>query len=153
MPLIELTTAIKAPIEVVFDLARSIDLHSESTSHTQEKAIDGRTSGLIELGETVRWRARHFGVWFELESKITDFERPFSFTDQMIDGPFKYIRHTHDFNKKGDITVMTDHFDFASPFGLLGKTVDTIVLRRYMENFLLRRNAYIKKIAESSHLN
>lgn len=64
-----------APPEVVFDLARSIDLHKLSTAHTGEEAIAGKTSGLIELGETVTWRARHFGVMQTLTSKVTGFER------------------------------------------------------------------------------
>jgi hypothetical protein len=34
MAIIELTTEIDAPISRVFDLARSIDLHTDSTSET-----------------------------------------------------------------------------------------------------------------------
>jgi len=45
-----LLTSIKAPIQIVFDCARSIDIHQLSTAKTNEKAIFGRTSGLCELG-------------------------------------------------------------------------------------------------------
>jgi hypothetical protein len=62
MPKIELFTEINAPIEKVLDLARSIDLHMESTKKTGEMAIAGKTSGLIGFGETVTWRALHFGI-------------------------------------------------------------------------------------------
>ena len=47
MPLIELHTEVAAPIERVFDLSRSIDLHVASTAHTGEAAIAGVTSGLL----------------------------------------------------------------------------------------------------------
>lgn len=60
MPVIYLEPFIDAPIEKCFDLARSIDLHMESTKHTGETAIAGKTSGIIELNETVTWRAKHF---------------------------------------------------------------------------------------------
>ncbi|MEQ8908896.1 MAG: hypothetical protein RIC95_06875 [Vicingaceae bacterium] len=60
MPLLHLTTQIKAPRQIVFDLARDIDFHQKSASKSIEKAIGGRTSGLIELGETVVWEAVHF---------------------------------------------------------------------------------------------
>ena len=76
MPTIELSTIINAPIRHCFDIARDIDIHMASTAHTGERAIAGRTSGLIELGETVTWRAKHFGVWQNLTSKITDFNSP-----------------------------------------------------------------------------
>ena len=79
MPKIELTTEIAAPIEVVFDLARSIDLHEQSTSQTNEKAVAGRTSGLIELGESVTWEATHFFVRQRLTARIVKFERPTHF--------------------------------------------------------------------------
>ncbi|MCG1036514.1 hypothetical protein [Polaribacter sargassicola] len=49
MPRIEIKTEIKADINIVFDLSRSIDLHKISTKHTNEKAIAGKTNGLIEI--------------------------------------------------------------------------------------------------------
>jgi hypothetical protein len=59
MSTIHLTTFIAAPIERVFDLSRSINLHKISTAHTNEEAIGGITSGLINKNETVTWRAKH----------------------------------------------------------------------------------------------
>jgi hypothetical protein len=47
MATIILDTIINAPIEKVFDLSRNIDLHIESTKQTGERAIAGRTSGLL----------------------------------------------------------------------------------------------------------
>lgn len=60
MPLITLNTKIYAPINICFDLSRSIDFHSRSASNTNEKAVSGRINGLIELDETVTWEATHF---------------------------------------------------------------------------------------------
>ncbi|MEO6654611.1 MAG: hypothetical protein ABIO36_00865 [Pyrinomonadaceae bacterium] len=62
MPVINLETKINAPIERVFDLARSLDLHQRSMVHTQERAVGGVISGLIDLGQTVTWKAIHFGI-------------------------------------------------------------------------------------------
>ena len=149
MTQIELATLINAPIERCFDLARSIDLHMESTKQTGEQAIAGRTSGLIELGETVTWRARHFGIWQTLTSKITEFDYPNHFTDEMVEGAFKSIRHDHLFYAIKDQTVMKDIFIFESPFGILGKLANFLFLARYMENLLVKRNKVIKEAAES----
>src|SRR5258708_33854484 len=112
MPKIELITIINAPIEKCFDLSRSIDLHIESTKQTGEQAIAGRTSGLIELGETVTWRAKHLGIWQTLTARITVFEYPNHFTDEMVDGAFKSIRHEHLFYAAGDQTELKDIFTF-----------------------------------------
>jgi ligand-binding SRPBCC domain-containing protein len=59
MSRIYLEISIEAEIEKVFYCARDIDLHQKSTAKTHEKAIAGKISGLIELHETVTWRARH----------------------------------------------------------------------------------------------
>jgi ligand-binding SRPBCC domain-containing protein len=149
MTRIELTTHINAPIERCFDLARSIDLHVDSMAHTGEKAIAGRTSGLIELGETVTWRAKHFGIWQTLSVKITQFDYPNSFTDEMVKGAFKSFRHEHLFFAVNDETEMKDIFSFEAPFGLLGEVVNFLFLGRYMTNILKKRNLVIKKIADT----
>src|SRR5688572_13770876 len=120
MPLIELTTAIHAPIERCFDLARSIDLHKLSTAGTNEEAIAGVTSGLIGEGQRVTWRAKHFGIAQTLTSEITQFQYPYRFRDEMMKGAFRMIKHDHLFERSGDKTVMRDKFEFKSPGWILG---------------------------------
>lgn len=141
---------ISAPIERVFDLARSIDAHVDSSSATREVAVAGRTTGLIELGETVTWSAVHFGIRQRLTVEIIDFNRPYSFTDRMISGAFKTMEHRHDFEQVGDRTVMKDRFRFEAPFGIIGTAVERVVLQAYMKRFLDIRNQRIKHIAESA---
>ncbi len=97
MPVLELTTLIKADINIVFDLSRSIDLHTISTKQTNEVAIAGKTSGLIDLHETVTWKAKHFGIYQTLTSKITKLEKPSLFIDEQEKGIFKYFTHEHHF--------------------------------------------------------
>src|ERR1700761_8414522 len=149
MPKIELLTEINAPVEKVFDLARSIDLHMESTKQTGEKAIAGKTAGLIGSGETVTWRAKHFGIWQNLTSKITEFDRPNLFVDEMVQGAFKNFRHEHHFLKIDDHTTMKDVFLFESPLGILGKLFNWLILTRYMTKLLEERNRVIKEVVEN----
>ena len=149
MPVIELKTTIHAPIQRCFDLSRSIDLHADSMAHTREKPIAGRTSGLIEQGETVTWRARHFGITQQLTSLITDVQSPTFFADEMVKGAFKRFRHEHHFAEKEGVTTLVDIFDYTSPLGPLGKIFDLLVLKNYMRDLLIRRNEVLKAYAES----
>ncbi len=149
MPVIELRTEIKADQAIVFDLSRSIDLHKVSTQQTNERAIAGKTEGLIELNETVTWRAKHFGVYQNLTSKITEYDRPNYFADEMISGAFKRFKHEHHFSKLNDGTLMTDLFDYVSLIGLLGRLVNQLILKEYMTKLLAQRNIIIKDFAES----
>jgi len=149
MPKIELITKINAPIEICFDLARSIDLHRISTSHTSEEAISGVTSGLIGLNEHVTWRATHFGIRQTLSSKITGFERPYYFVDEQVQGAFKSIHHLHQFEETNDVVTMTDHFKFSTPYGVFGRLFNTLILTSYLRKLLLKRNEIIKQYAET----
>jgi len=149
MPTIHLTTFVAAPPERVFDLARSIDLHRKSMAHTGEEAIAGTTTGLIGLDETVTWKAKHLMKTRVLKSKITAMDPPLSFTDEMVAGDFKSIKHEHHFKRIENGTLLIDLFHFETPYGGLGKLVNELYLTRYMKKLLEMRNQVIKEYAES----
>ncbi len=149
MPVIKFEIMIKAPIERVFDLARCIDLHEKTMSMHNEKAIAGITKGLINLGETVTWEATHFKVRQNLTSKITEFNYPKHFRDEMVKGAFKRFTHDHYFEETKGSTIMNDVFDYTSPLWFLGKIADALFLENYMKNMLEERNNLIKSVAES----
>ncbi|MBT1695946.1 SRPBCC family protein [Fulvivirgaceae bacterium PWU4] len=149
MPIIELRTTIHAPVERCFDLARSIDLHKQSTEGTHEEAIAGVTSGLIGFGEQVTWRAKHFGITQTLTSKITAFQYPHHFRDEMLNGAFRMIRHDHHFEATAGSTIMYDKFEFESPGGIVGVLFNKLILIRYLRNLLIKRNQMIKTVAET----
>jgi len=150
MPVIELSTVICAPPERVFDLARSIDAHQDSTGGTEERAVAGVMKGLIGLNQEVTWEARHFGVRQRLTVRVTAFDRPGHFQDVMISGAFKSMAHDHTFAAHPDGTLMTDRFDFKSRLGILGAIVDRVFLASYMRRFIVRRNEVLKQLAESA---
>jgi ligand-binding SRPBCC domain-containing protein len=149
MPRIVLETEIKAEIQIVFDLSRSIDLHKISTEHTNETVIAGKMNGLIELGESVTWRAKHFGIYQNLTSKITEFRKNEYFSDEMVSGAFKQFKHEHHFKNTNGKTLMTDYFDCVSPVGIIGRIADKLFLKKYMTDILDKRNQTIKEFAES----
>jgi ligand-binding SRPBCC domain-containing protein len=133
----------------VFDLARSIDLHTNSTSKTGERAVAGVTSGLIGAGDEVTWRARHFGLWQYLTVRVEGFDPPTYFSDRMLRGAFQRMEHHHHFAAASRGTTMRDVFEFQSPLGLVGRVVDVLLLKRYLRSFLVERNRMIKATAES----
>jgi len=149
MTSIHLTTFISAPIDRVFDLSRSINLHKISTAHTRETAIAGVLTGLINENETVTWQAKHLFKQRQFTSKITEMSRPDSFTDEMIKGDFKSFRHQHHFKKTNNGTIMIDLLEFESPYGVLGKLTNRFFLKNYLEKLLVKRNQVIKEYAET----
>ena len=127
----------------LFDLSRNIDAHVGSMTQSRERAIAGVTTGLISEGEQVTWQAWHLGVRFRMTSRITRMEAPASFTDEQVRGPFKYLRHTHEFRPDFGGTLMVDTVEFAAPLGPLGRLVEKLVLARYMQNLIEKRNRFL----------
>lgn len=152
MTTINLITKINAPKQIVFDLARNIDVHQNSASKTNEKAISVTTNGLINLHETVTWKGKHFGFYLTHTSKITKMELNNYFVDEMIKGNFKSFKHEHSFIEKNGKTVMIDHLMYENPFGIFGKLFDKLVLKKHMTHFLETRNNVLKQQAESMQM-
>lgn len=152
---LETRTLIRAPIDRCFDLARSVEVHLAGNVHCGEAALatGGVTSGLVGLAQPVTWRAKHFGLWWNLTSEITAMDRPAYFQDTMIRGPLRFMKHDHIFRpSSGDETEMTDVFSFSAPLGPLGRLAESVFLRGYMEKLLRERNAVLQQIAESFYL-
>ncbi|MEP7277203.1 MAG: SRPBCC family protein [Bacteroidota bacterium] len=149
MPTIHLTTFIAAPVERVFDLSRSIDVHKKSMAHTNGQAVAGTTSGLILENETVTWKAKHLGKIRVMKIKISSMLAPQSFTNEMVNGDFKQMKHEHHFKPIQNGTLMIDLFSFESPYGAAGKIFNYIFLQRYLRKLLEHRNQAIKDFAES----
>jgi ligand-binding SRPBCC domain-containing protein len=146
---IELETTIGAPVALCFDLSRDLDLHVESMRESGERAIAGKTSGLIGLNEEVTWEARHFGVKHRHSSRITACTPPSHVRDSMVSGRFRRFEHDHYFSERDGVTIMRDVIEFASPLGPIGRVVDVVLMGRYLRKLIALRNQVIKRAAEA----
>ncbi|HRO69892.1 MAG TPA: SRPBCC family protein [Chitinophagaceae bacterium] len=148
MPTIHLTTFIAAPVERVFDLARSVEMHKHTMTKHKEEAVAGTRFGLMEKNDTVTWKARHLFKTRFLRSEITDMKKPAMFVDEQLKGDFKKMRHEHHFKPCDNGTIMIDLLEFEPPYGSFGKFVSRVYLNRYMKNLIEQRNKQIKEFAE-----
>ena len=149
MPTLHLTTFIAAPVDVVFDLSRHVDLHKRSMSPYKEEAVAGTRFGLIEKEDTVTWKAKHFFKQRFLRVKITEMKRPDHFIDEQLQGDFKMMKHEHHFKPCENGTIMIDLLHFETPYGLFGQWLNRFYLTSYIKKLLERRINTIKEYAES----
>lgn len=140
-----------APIDRCFDLARSVDLHAETSYLISGKAVAGRIKGLSDHNDVTKWSAKFFGIRFYLTTSILDFCKPEYFTDVMISGLFRHFGHRYKFETDSDgYCTMIDELSFESPFGAVGSIFDKHVLKTRMHKLLLSRSEQIKDVAESN---
>jgi hypothetical protein len=148
----EETTLIAAPIDRVFDLSRSVEVHLLANVHDNEQAlaIGGITTGLAGLGQRVTWRAKHFGFWHDLTSEVTAMEPPTYFQVTMVKGIFRSMVADHRLRSlPSGVAELKDIFAIAAPLPILGPIAEAVFLRRYMMALNRERNAVIKQLAES----
>jgi ligand-binding SRPBCC domain-containing protein len=151
MASIRVETLIKAPMDRCFDLARSVEAHLASTAKTRERVIAGRTEGLFELGDSVTWEARYFGLRLRQGSMITRSEPPHIFVDEGTTGPLGHFRHVHQFVPEHGGTLMVDTFEYEIPMRLGGRVADRFFVERHMRRLLTDRAAYLKQEAEAGN--
>ncbi|WP_314649998.1 SRPBCC family protein [uncultured Microbacterium sp.] len=135
-----LETVIAAPAAAVFAASLDPDLHVRSMAAHGETMVEAPAGGVFTEGSTVTWRARHFGIPFRLRSRVFDIDAPRGFRDRQIAGPFASFLHEHTFAEHPQGTLMRDVVTFRSPFGLLGRLVDRVVMRAHLRRVIAERN-------------
>ena len=148
MTTIVVETRIAAPIERCFDLARDVDAHLQTSSSTGERAVGGKITGLLDLGDIVTFEAVHFGLKQRLTSKIVEFDRPRRFVDEMVSGAFASLRHVHEFVDDGRSVLMRDTLTWRSPLGILGVIADKLFVEKHMRDFMVNKQSALKECAE-----
>lgn len=145
---IEVVTVIAAPCAVVFDLELDVDVHAASLPG-RERGTTGGGRRTLQLGDEVTFRARHFGLPWQMSSRVTAFARPHRFVDEQTRGPFRTLHHEHLFEAIGaDSTRMIDRLRITAPAGMLGEAVNRMLLTPYLRHLLQQRALHIKTIAE-----
>lgn len=140
---------IAAPIQVVFDAERDVDVHLRTQVGAGERAVGGRTTGRLEPGDEVEWEARHLGVRQRLRSRITAMDAPHSFRDEMVRGAFRSLVHDHRFVALGPgRTRKEDELVIVAPLGPLGWLAERLFLGRYMTQFLVKKNEAFRVLVE-----
>lgn len=84
----------------------------------------------IEEGTTIRYRLRLHGIPIDWLTEICEWNPPHSFVDEQIKGPYRQWRHTHRFEAHGSRTKMVDEVRYSLPFGVLGRLVHKVKVRR-----------------------
>jgi len=145
MKSIRLTTWIGAPVERCFRLSLSVDLHVIAARTTGERVASGVRSGLLGMNDMVTWSGRYLGLKYS-HTNLIDSLRPYTyFRDVMVEGTFLGFEHEHHFAPLNDGTRMRDEVRVSAPMGWVGE----MLLRKHLVQLLKRRNAMLKRVAES----
>jgi ligand-binding SRPBCC domain-containing protein len=135
-----------APLDEVFDFFKRPENLGLLTPPHLRFEITSAPLESIESGSVIDYRLQLLGIPFNWKTLITDFLDRREFTDIQQSGPYKSWVHQHRFAACNDGTMMTDVLRYSLPFGILGKIVHLIFVRRQVHQIFEFRRAQIARI-------
>lgn len=139
---------IHAPIERCFALSTHVAIvERELGMHP----VEGRTTGLVTAGDTIRWEGIQLGFANYHVSLIVSemWNPPNFFQDRMTAGRFRSFEHSHRFLETTNGTFLDDEIRFTMPLGWPGFVVGRMVLVPHILGLMRRRFDLLRHIAES----
>ncbi len=100
----------------------------------------------IRTGAIIDYKLRWHGLPFRWKTEITEWQPPYRFEDLRLKGPYKLWRHTHRFEPVGQGTRIGDAVEYALPFGLLGRAVHAVSVRRNVEEIFNYRDEKVREL-------
>jgi len=93
------------------------------------------TAGPIHIaaGTKIRYRLSWHGIPVTWTTEIRRWEPPHRFIDVQLSGPYRLWHHTHRFAPLGGGTLMTDVVRYRLPFGIIGRIMHALKVRRDVE--------------------
>lgn len=100
----------------------------------------------IEAGTIIHYRLRLHGIPVYWRTNICHWNPPYSFVDEQARGPYKTWRHTHTFEAYGSRTKMMDEVQYLLPFGILGRIVHLLQVRKDVSRIFDYRRERIDRL-------
>jgi len=87
-----------------------------------------------------------FGIPVHWQTGISIVQKPFSFTDIQLKGPYRCWEHTHTFTQTHNGVLMKDEVKYQLPFGPLGVIAHALLVRKKIETLFGYRKAAIERL-------
>jgi ligand-binding SRPBCC domain-containing protein len=98
-------------------------------------------------GLMIAYRVRPlFGIPVEWITEITHVKENLFFVDEQRKGPYKIWHHEHHFRTTAEGILMTDIVTYELPFGILGKLVHPLLVKKKLEEIFDYRFKVVEEV-------
>jgi ribosome-associated toxin RatA of RatAB toxin-antitoxin module len=130
---------INSPIGKIWETLSNIEeLDKYDPTVKRSKAISGKKSG---LGSKRKVDMRDGKNWFEEECTVWQPNRALTYELRACSFPIHHLKHSYSFEEKEGVTIVKQTMVYTVKFGLLGKLLDALMIRK-------QTNAGVKKFFE-----
>lgn len=138
----------RAPAERVFAFHERPDAFERLQPPWQEYELVAPPTSL-DVGTEVVLRVKVGPLWQTIVARHVAYEAGVSFTDEMIEGPFKRWVHRHVVTPEGpDRARLTDDIEYELPLGALGRLAGGWFARRNLEKLFEYRHEVTRRACE-----
>lgn len=104
----------------------------------------------MKTGTVLDYTIRLFGIPIRWTTLITNYDPPHGFTDVSLRGPYSFWHHTHSFEEYNNGTKMIDEVRYALPFGVIGRIIHSLQVKRQLDYIFNYRAQVISDILETN---
>jgi ligand-binding SRPBCC domain-containing protein len=101
---------------------------------------------VMRLGTLIEYRLRLHRLPLRWVSRIALWEPGRTFIDVQVRGPYRVWRHRHEFEPRGQTTMVRDHVDYALPLGPLGDLAHAAIVERDLARIFDFRRAAVARL-------
>tara|TARA_B100001540_G_C15351853_1_gene437248 strand:- start:46 stop:507 length:462 start_codon:yes stop_codon:yes gene_type:complete len=87
----------------------------------------------MKEGQLIDYTIKLFKKEIRWRTLITEYDYPKKFVDQQLKGPYSMWHHTHKFTDCGDSVHMIDEVSYSVPFGVLGRFVNFLFIKKDLQ--------------------
>jgi len=137
---------IARPIDEVFQFF--VDAHNleEITPPWLNFRIRSVSSVSVREGTEIIYQLQLHGIPIRWKTEIRKWNAPYRFVDVQRSGPYRLWHHTHRFEAHGNRTKMIDVVRYRLPFGVLGRIVHALKVRRDVQQIFDYRRQKIEQL-------
>lgn len=104
------------------------------------------TDAEVREGTRISYRLRLHGIPVRWQSRITDYVENERFADEQVIGPYRYWHHRHLFRAVPGGVEIEDRVEYRMPFGVLGRLVHAVAVRRELARIFDHRARVIAEL-------
>lgn len=88
----------------------------------------------MQSGAIIDYSVKIMGFRRHWQTLITEYNPPDRFVDIQLKGPYTFWHHTHRFVDRGSKTTIIDEVKYVVPFGIIGRIINAVVIRRQLDS-------------------
>ena len=102
--------------------------------------ISGASAKPMHAGMMIGYRVKPLaGIPLEWVTEITHVQAPYYFVDEQRIGPYRLWHHEHELKELPGGVEMIDRVTYKVPYGILGRLLHALVIRRQLETIFAYR--------------